>query len=137
MGGDEQEFCHTFYQLGDGGCLAFFQFANQEFSEKFAPPPPPSLFRHVAMLVTTEGQAEIQDRAETAGLKTMMMDHGYCRSLYFSDPNGLYSSSPSTTHKQARSTRYADRTPTVTSPGGCRATTPATTTGAPSSTRPD
>ncbi|MGH9055207.1 MAG: VOC family protein [Acidimicrobiales bacterium] len=31
MGGEEQEFCHTFYELGDGGCLAFFQFANREF----------------------------------------------------------------------------------------------------------
>jgi catechol 2,3-dioxygenase-like lactoylglutathione lyase family enzyme len=89
MGGEEQEFCHTFYGLGDGGCLAFFQFANQEFSEQFAPPPPPSLFRHVAMLVTAEGQAEIRDRAEVAGVETMIMDHGYCRSLYLSDPNGL------------------------------------------------
>ena len=39
MGGEEQEFCHTFYGLGDGGSLAFFQFANQQFSEQFAPPP--------------------------------------------------------------------------------------------------
>jgi glyoxylase I family protein len=89
MGGEEQEFCHTFYGLADGGCLAFFQFANREFAEQFAPPPPPSLFRHVAMLVTAESQAEIRDRAEAAGLEVMMMDHGYCQSLYFSDPNGL------------------------------------------------
>lgn len=90
MGGEEQEFCHTFYGLGDGGCLAFFQFANPQFSEQFAPPPPPSLFRHVAMLVTTEQQDAIRARAEHAGIEVLMFaDHGYCKSLYLNDPNGL------------------------------------------------
>jgi catechol 2,3-dioxygenase-like lactoylglutathione lyase family enzyme len=89
MGGEEQEFCHTFYELGDGGCLAFFQFANGQFSERFAPPSPPSLFRHVAMLVTSEQQEAIRSRAEDTGLEAMIADHGYCRSLYLTDPNGL------------------------------------------------
>ncbi len=89
MGGEEQEFCHTFFGLGDGGSLAFFQFANAAFSEQFAPPSPPSLFRHVALLVTADSQAGIRDRAEAAGIETTMMDHGYCKSLYVSDPNGL------------------------------------------------
>jgi glyoxylase I family protein len=90
MGGEEQEFCHTMYELGDGGCLAFFQFASGEFSEQFAAPPPFSLFRHFAMLVTSDQQAGIRRRAEDAGLEvTMIADHGYCRSLYLTDPNGL------------------------------------------------
>jgi glyoxylase I family protein len=89
MGGEEQEFCHAFYGLGDGGALAFFQFANQQFSEQFAPPPAPSLFRHVAMLVTPELQDAIRERAEASGVETMVADHGYCRSLYITDPNGL------------------------------------------------
>jgi glyoxylase I family protein len=89
MGGEEQEFCHTFYGLGDGSALAFFQFANRQFSEQFAPPPSPSLFRHVALLVTPERQDAIRDRSEGAGLETMVADHGYCRSLYITDPNGL------------------------------------------------
>lgn len=90
MGGEEQEFCHTMYELGDGGCLAFFQFANSQFSKQFAPPPSFSLFRHVAMLVTSEQQEGIRARAEDAGLEiTMMADHGYCRSLYLTDPNDL------------------------------------------------
>jgi glyoxylase I family protein len=90
MGGEEQEFCHTMYELGDGGCLAFFQFANRGFSEEFAAPPPFSLFRHFAMLVTSEQQEAIRSRAEDAGLEIMMTaDHGYCRSLYLTDPNGL------------------------------------------------
>ncbi len=90
MGGEELEFCHTMYELGDGGCLAFFQFANRQFSEQFAAPPPFSLFRHFAMLVTSEQQEAIRSRAEDAGLEvTMIADHGYCRSLYLTDPNGL------------------------------------------------
>ena len=67
MGGEEQEFCHTMYELGDGGCLAFFQFANGQFSEQFASPPPFSLFRHFAMLVTSDQQEAIRARAEDAG----------------------------------------------------------------------
>ncbi|MGO9856876.1 MAG: VOC family protein [Acidimicrobiales bacterium] len=89
MGGEAQEFCHTFYGLGDGGSLAFFQFADGQFSEQFAPPPPPSLFRHVALLISTEGQDGIRDRAQAAGIETMTADHGYCKSLYITDPNGL------------------------------------------------
>ncbi len=89
MGGEEQEFCHTFYGLGEGGSLAFFQFANREFSDQFAPPSPPSLFRHVALLVSAEGQEGIRDRAQAAGVETMTADHGYCESLYITDPNGL------------------------------------------------
>lgn len=89
MGEEEQEFCHTFFGLGEGGSLAFFQFANREFVEKFAAPPPRSLFRHVALLVTTECQDGIRERAEAAGVEIMMADHGYCKSLYVTDPNGL------------------------------------------------
>src|SRR5579872_3303487 len=73
MGGDEQEFCHTMYELGDGGCLAFFQFANSQFAEQFAPPAPFTLFRHFAMLVTEEQQDAIRARAEHAGHEVAMM----------------------------------------------------------------
>ena len=89
MGGEEQEFCHTFYGLADGGCLAFFQFANSEFAEQYAPPPAQSLFRHIALLVTQEQQDSIGGRANAEGIEWFAADHGYCRSLYIRDPNGL------------------------------------------------
>jgi catechol 2,3-dioxygenase-like lactoylglutathione lyase family enzyme len=89
MGGEQQEFCHTFYGLGDGGALPFFQFADRQFAEQFAAPPVPSLFRQVALLVTAEQQDAIRSRAEAIGTETMLADHGYCRSLYMRDPNGL------------------------------------------------
>jgi glyoxylase I family protein len=69
--------------------LTFFQFANREFPDQFAAPPPASLFRHVALPVSTESQEGIRDRAQAAGMETMTADHGYCKSLYITDPNGL------------------------------------------------
>src|SRR6201995_1683382 len=32
--GREVDYCHTFYEVGDGGALAFFQFADEEAWEK-------------------------------------------------------------------------------------------------------
>ncbi len=82
-------YCHTFYELADGGCLAFFQFAAPEAMARFGPGAPPSPFDHVALLGTAQLQAEIVDRAERAGVGTMVIDHGYCTSLYATDPDGL------------------------------------------------
>jgi catechol 2,3-dioxygenase-like lactoylglutathione lyase family enzyme len=85
-------YCHTFFALGDGSALAFFQFANQEDEDLFDPELAPSPFRHIALKVTPELQGEIHDRLTTAGWKpdgTYVLEHGYCRSLYTEDPNGL------------------------------------------------
>jgi glyoxylase I family protein len=85
-------YCHTFFGLGDGSALAFFQFANQEDDEQFNPELTPTPFRHIAFKATPELQQEVHDRLTTAGWKpdgTFVLDHGYCRSLYTEDPNGL------------------------------------------------
>jgi glyoxylase I family protein len=84
-----QEYCHTFFGLGDGGALAFFQFADQKYSEQSAPPVASSPFRHVALLVDSQSQRKIRERAEAAGVDTLTQDHGFCKSLYMNDPNGL------------------------------------------------
>jgi glyoxylase I family protein len=85
-------YCHTFFALGDGSALAFFQFANPEDQEMFDPALTPSPFRHIALKVTPELQQEIHDRLTASGWKpdgTYVLEHGYCRSLYTEDPNGL------------------------------------------------
>ena len=90
--GAERVYCHTFFGLGDGSALAFFQFANQSDQDLFDPELTPSPFRHVALRVTPELQQEIHDRLTTAAWKpegTYVLEHGYCRSLYTEDPNGL------------------------------------------------
>jgi glyoxylase I family protein len=85
-------YCHTFFGLGDGSALAFFQFANKEDQDAFDPPLTPSPFRHIALKVTSELQQEIHDRLTKASWNpegTFVLEHGYCRSLYTTDPNGL------------------------------------------------
>ena len=90
--GAERVYCHTFYALADGSALAFFQFAKPEDQELFDPPLPPSPFRHIALATDQQTQDGIRRRIEEAGYtepETFVLDHGYCVSLYVTDPNGL------------------------------------------------
>jgi glyoxylase I family protein len=90
--GKVRTYVHTFYGLGDGGALAFFQFADPEDQKEFGPNMPASPFHHIALKVDAETQAGIQARITKAGIEppaTYVLEHGYCRSLYVSDPNGL------------------------------------------------
>ena len=85
-------YCHTFFGLADGSALAFFQFADAADQDLFDPALTPSPFRHIAMKVDAAGQAEMQRRLEAANWKpdqTYVLEHGYCRSLYTEDPNGM------------------------------------------------
>jgi glyoxylase I family protein len=85
-------YCHTFFALGDGSALAFFQFANEDDERQFDPEVTPTPFRHIAMKVDADGQAELERRLKDADWKpdmTFVLDHGYCRSLYTEDPSGL------------------------------------------------
>jgi catechol 2,3-dioxygenase-like lactoylglutathione lyase family enzyme len=90
--GAERVYCHTFFGLGDGSALAFFQFAQEDDQKLFDPDLAPSPFRHIALKVTADLQQEIHDRLTAASWKpdgTYVLEHGYCRSLYTEDPNGL------------------------------------------------
>lgn len=84
----DQEFCHTFFTLADGSALAFFQFADADFAARHGATAP-SPFQHIALLVEEPEQAAIRERAAAAGIDTTTVDHGYCESLYLTDPNGL------------------------------------------------
>jgi glyoxylase I family protein len=90
--GAERVYCHLFFQLGDGGALAFFKFANPEDEQLFGPPMPPSPFHHIALNVDRQTQQGIEQRLQAAGYKepqTFVLEHGYCRSVYVTDPNGM------------------------------------------------
>jgi catechol 2,3-dioxygenase-like lactoylglutathione lyase family enzyme len=90
--GAERVYCHLFFALGDGGALAFFKFAKLEDEELFAPKMPFSPFHHIALNVDKETQQAIERRLVAAGMKepqTFVLEHGYCRSVYVTDPNGL------------------------------------------------
>ena len=85
-------YCHCFFGIGDGGALAFFQFADAKDQDQFGPPMPFSPLHHIALNVDADTQAEIERRIQGAGLKepgTFVLEHGYCRSVYVTDPNGM------------------------------------------------
>ena len=90
--GAERVYCHLFFALGDGGALAFFKFAKKEDEELFGPKMPASPFHHIALNVDKETQQGIEKRLAAAGYKepqSFVLEHGYCRSVYVTDPNGL------------------------------------------------
>jgi len=90
--GKDRTYCHCFFGLGDGSALAFFQFADAEDQAQFGPSLPESPFNHIALNVDGETQAEIEGRITKAGIQppnTYVLEHGYCRSVYVKDPDGL------------------------------------------------
>ena len=90
--GKERVYMHCFFELGNGECLAFFQFANEDDQKEFGPELTPSPFRHIAMKVDGDTQDAIHKRLVAAGYENQgmyLLEHGYCRSLYVTDPSGL------------------------------------------------
>ncbi|MEI9963966.1 MAG: hypothetical protein WDM92_03955 [Caulobacteraceae bacterium] len=90
--GAVRTYVHCFFGLADGGALAFFQFASPEDQALFGPKMPPSPFHHIALNVDAETQKGIEERLKAAGYKepdTYVLEHGYCRSVYVNDPNGM------------------------------------------------
>ncbi len=90
--GAERTYCHCFFGLGDGGALAFFQFARPEDQALFGPKMPDTPFHHIALKVDEEAQKGIEQRLRAAGYqepKMYVLEHGYCRSVYAVDPDGM------------------------------------------------
>jgi glyoxylase I family protein len=88
--GREVDYCHTFFEIADGGALAFFQFADEEAYEKNR-----AILQeiggswHMALKVTRATFDELQHRCETARVPVRTIDHGYCLSMYLKTPDGL------------------------------------------------
>ncbi|BBE34337.1 VOC family protein [Sphingosinicella microcystinivorans] len=90
--GRERIYCHCFFGLADGSALAFFQFVDPDDQALFGPDLPPSPFRHIALKVDRNTQAALEERIARAGITapdTYVLEHGYCRSVYVTDPNGM------------------------------------------------
>ena len=86
---------HVFYDIGDSEALAFFQIKNAgekadystDLSESVGLP---VWVNHAAVKATSEKQEEVRARMEAEGIKPLMeLDHGWCHSLYYGDPNGI------------------------------------------------
>ncbi|HUB96349.1 MAG TPA: VOC family protein [Stellaceae bacterium] len=88
--GRDVDYCHTFFGLADGGALAFFQFADAEMYERSKPifPEIPS-FNHIAMKVDDATFDAMERRLKDGDVPCRVVDHGYCRSIYATSPDGL------------------------------------------------
>ena len=90
--GAVRTYCLCFFGLGDGSALAFFSFADPADQAEFGPDLASSPFRHVALNVDASAQAELERRIAAAGIaepQTYVLEHGYCRSVYVVDPDGM------------------------------------------------
>lgn len=89
--GAQSSYLHAFFEMADGTCLAFFDYP--EYFASIDPAelePRDSLVHHIALEVHGYEQIEkFKQRLAAHDVAHREIDHGYCRSLYFVDPNGL------------------------------------------------
>ena len=87
--GRPNPFVHIFFALGDGNFLAFFDAPGSASPEKFALVH--GFDRHVAFEAADEaGLLDWQTKLNAAGVPCFgPIDHGFVKSVYFADPNGL------------------------------------------------
>jgi len=88
-------FRHYFFSFGEGNTVAFFEYAGVQL-EPFAKPagvPDPRAvqFDHLSFnLPDEEALLALRDRLKSWGSEvTDVVDHGFIRSIYFTDPNGI------------------------------------------------
>jgi catechol 2,3-dioxygenase-like lactoylglutathione lyase family enzyme len=83
--GRKTDTLHTFYQLDDGSCLAFFDAPDRafEFKEQH------DFDLHIALEVEEPVLAQMLEKGRAAGIETRgITDHGFIHSIYLRDPNG-------------------------------------------------
>src|SRR5262249_59312688 len=75
----------------DGSALAFFQFADPKFYQKCIAEKPAEIgfFDHIAFKVDDPTYDELKGRLTANGLEYRERDHGYCKSIYATSPDGL------------------------------------------------
>lgn len=76
---------HSFYQMGDGSFLAFFEAPDYPFEFKDQH----DFDLHIALEVDRETLRDMFARGKSQGRETRgISDHGFIESIYFRDPNG-------------------------------------------------
>ena len=76
---------HSFYRMGDGSFLAFFEAPGQPFDFKRQH----DFDLHIALEVDRETLEAMLAKGKTSGIPTRgVADHGFIHSIYFRDPNG-------------------------------------------------
>ena len=88
-------FRHYFFELAQGGTLAFFEYTNASL-DTFAKPagvpyPQASQFDHLSLgMADEDALMRLRGRLKEHNCEvTDVVDHGILRSIYFNDPNGI------------------------------------------------
>lgn len=78
---------HIFFQMNDGSCIAFFELGDNKGITTNCD----DWIIHFAFKVNTEDELlQAKEKLETNGIHVIgPTDHGFIRSIYFFDPNGL------------------------------------------------
>jgi catechol 2,3-dioxygenase-like lactoylglutathione lyase family enzyme len=83
--GRQTSVLHSFYQMDDGSFLAFFEAPDKPFDFKEQH----DFDLHIALTVDDETLESMFEKGKIEGIATRgISDHGFCRSIYFRDPNG-------------------------------------------------
>lgn len=76
---------HSFYQMGDGSYLAFFEAPDHPFEFK----PQHDYDLHIALEVDADTLKRMFERGKAEGREVRgVSDHRFIHSIYFRDPNG-------------------------------------------------
>ncbi|TCP43612.1 catechol 2,3-dioxygenase-like lactoylglutathione lyase family enzyme [Tamaricihabitans halophyticus] len=88
--GEQTRFLHTFFEMGDGSCIAFFEIEGQLLDHHDSPLP--RWAPHLALSVGSMDELNAaHQRLLGEGIKVRgVIDHeGTWKSIYFFDPNGV------------------------------------------------
>lgn len=76
---------HSFFEMDDGSCLAFFEVPESPFEFKRQD----TLDLHIALGVEPDVFDRMLKKAQVEGIEVRgPVDHGFVRSIYMRDPNG-------------------------------------------------
>ena len=82
---DEGRGLHSFFEMDDGSCLAFFEVPGRPFDFKRQD----LLDLHIALGVEPDVFDRMLEKARSEGVEVRgPVDHGFVRSIYMRDPNG-------------------------------------------------
>lgn len=87
--GEHCPYTHLFFELGDGSSVAFFDLGDDTAAEPS--PNTPAWVNHLALKVESIGHlSRMKAHLESHGINVLgITDHGFVKSIYFFDPNGV------------------------------------------------
>ena len=94
-GADGGFFRHLFFDTGDGTCIAFFEVQGMGERDDYSTEVStgnglPVWVNHVAFAADEERARQAEERLAADDIVPLMeIDHGWCVSLYYLDPNGI------------------------------------------------